>query len=92
MTGIPGYDAWKLASPPEDDGPQCDYCGTWGDIRVQTEGCGRIKPVLSCENCFTGQDDGPCFDDLEAAEDYAQEQADMRADYLHDQQRDRRAE
>lgn len=26
-TGLPGYDAWKLASPPEDEELQCWRCG-----------------------------------------------------------------
>jgi len=89
---IPGYDAWKLSGPPEWEGPTCDGCGSGGDIRVHTDGWGRIPPGLTCEECFTGQDDGPCFDDLQTADDYAQEEADMRADFLHDQQRDERAE
>ncbi len=75
---IPGYDAWKLAGPPEADDPQCDWCGNWRDVRVQSEG-GRafgitVKPALTCEDCFTGQDDGPCFDDLQTAEEYFGEQ------------------
>ncbi len=86
---IPGYDAWKLSGPPEWEGPTCDYCGAGGDVRVESEGCGRVKPSLVCEDCFTGQDDGPCFDDLQTAEDYAGEREDLRADYLMDQARDR---
>jgi hypothetical protein len=26
MTNLPGYDAWKLASPDDDD-PRCEFCG-----------------------------------------------------------------
>lgn len=26
MTGLPGYDAWKLMSP-EDENPCCEHCG-----------------------------------------------------------------
>jgi hypothetical protein len=32
MTTIPGYDDWKM-TPPDADGPECDWCGTGGDIR-----------------------------------------------------------
>lgn len=24
---LPGYDAWKLATPPDYDGPTCEKCG-----------------------------------------------------------------
>ena len=70
---IKGYDAWKLSGPPEWDGPQCNWCGGIYDIRVKTEGCGHVPPVLTCEECFTGQDDGPDFDDLQTAYDYARD-------------------
>jgi hypothetical protein len=92
---IPGYDAWKLSGPPEWEGPTCDYCGTGDDIRVESPAIGRSKAVLVCEECFTTPEGGhnePCFDDLQTADDYAQEQTDMRADYLHDQARDRKGE
>ena len=89
---IPGYDAWKLSGPPEWEGPSCDWCGGGDDIRVQTEGCRHIPAMLTCEECFTGTDDGPCFDDLQTAEEYYGEQEAARADYLHDQARDRRME
>jgi hypothetical protein len=90
---IKGYDAWKLSGPPEWEGPTCDYCGTGESLRVECPSFyhrGKTHPpALICEDCFTGTDDGPCFDDLQTAAEYYQEQADMRADYLHDQQRDR---
>ena len=80
---IPGYDDWRLSGPPEPIGPTCDCCGSGEDIRVDQSG---KKPQLICEECFGG------FDDLQTASEYAQEQADLRADYLHDQQRDRKGE
>ena len=92
---IPGYDAWKLSGPPEWGGPTCDYCGTGEDIRVQCPGFYYRKShpaALVCEDCFTGQDDGPCFDDLQPVAEHEQEKADLRADYLHDQARDRKGE
>ncbi len=93
---IPGYDAWRLSGPPEWEGPTCDYCGSGEDVRVQCEGFffrGKNRPAtLVCEGCFVNTDTGPCFDDLQTAEDHAQEQADLRADYLHDQARDRKME
>lgn len=46
---------------------ECPYCGTTSGLRVASDGGGYIAPEYSCEACFTGQDDGPCFDDLPAA-------------------------
>ncbi len=93
---IPGYDAWKLSGPPEWEGPTCSYCGKGEALRVECESFYhrglRTEAALICEDCFTGTDTGPCFDDLQTAEDCARDEADMRADYLHDQQRDERAE
>ncbi len=89
---IPGYDAWKLSGPPQWEGPTCDWCGADENIRIQTEGCGAMPALRTCEDCFTGPDDGPCFDDLQTVAEHAQEQADIRADYLHDQARDRKGE
>jgi len=88
---IPGYDAWKLASPPEADDPQCDYCGGWKDVRVESDVFKpfQTKPTLVCEECFTSTDTGPCFDDLQTAEEYYGEQEADKADYLYQQQRDR---
>ena len=82
----------NIPAPPGADDPQCDWCGAWGDIRVRNEAYGRSPMMLTCADCFTGPDDGPDFDDLQTAEDHAQEQADLRADHLHDQARDRRGE
>ena len=97
MTQLPkNYDDWRLSGPPEWEGPTCDYCGTGEDIRVNCPGFyyrGKNHPAeLVCEECFTGQDDGPCFDDLQTADDYAEEQADLHGDHLHDQARDRKGE
>ena len=94
---IPGYDAWRLAGPPEPDGPTCDYCGGGNEVRVVCEGFyhrGKTHPAaLTCADCYESSDeDGHCFDDLQLAAEYYQDQADARADYLHDQARDRRGE
>lgn len=43
---------------------ECPYCGATEGLRVRCDGGGYIAPEYTCENCFTGQDDGPCFDDL----------------------------
>ena len=48
-------------------GPTCDYCDTPDNVRLQHDGYGPIPPSFICEECFTGTDDGPCFDDLEPA-------------------------
>ena len=89
VMNIKGYDAWKLSGPPEPDGPTCDMCGDWGEIRVECEGMyvkGRtLPPLMICADCFTGQDDGPCFDDLPLAADVEREQAEEYGDYLYQQ-------
>ena len=92
---IPGYDKWKLSGPPEWDGLSCDYCGNGDDIRVESPSIGRSKAVLVCEECFTtpeGGHDEPCFDDLQTADEHFGEVEAERADYLHDQRRDRQNE
>jgi hypothetical protein len=47
---------------------ECAYCGTTNGLRIHHEplpGWGeRYEADYVCEDCFTGQDDGPCFDDL----------------------------
>jgi len=86
---IPGYDEWKLSGPPEWEGPTCDWCGGNDDIRVVSEGQGWVEPTLSCEDCFDARDDGPRFDDLQTAQEYYEDEADARADYLYEQLRDR---
>ena len=62
------------AQPPGYDDPQCDWCGTWGDIRVACEAYGRAKPELICDGCFINTDVGPCFDDLQTAVEYFDKQ------------------
>ena len=54
---------------PDDEynGLTCEGCGGWRDVRVETEGYGKIKPALTCEDCFTPTDTGPCFYDLVTA-------------------------
>ncbi len=38
MTDLPGYDAWKLASP-DDDAPEsiCPWCGAWSRRNCEME-------------------------------------------------------
>ena len=89
---IPGYDAWKLSGPPEWEGPACDYCGSGEDIRVEAPAIGRSKASLVCEECFITPEGGhnePCFDDLQPADEYFQDEADERADAMMEQRRER---
>lgn len=60
---LPGYDAWKLASPPEYDAPDtCPACG------AQFEGTAR------CANCGWGEpEEAP--DDHDLACDSARDDA-----------------
>jgi len=56
---LPGYDAWKLASPPEYEFPEsCPYC----DAHLDSDGV--------CDGCGWGADDesGDAYDTLEEAE------------------------
>ena len=78
-------------SPPDADDLQCDWCGAGREIRIESEG-GRafgvvVKPTLTCEGCFTGKDDGPCFDDLQLAEEYEAEQEAERVHQINEQHR-----
>jgi hypothetical protein len=82
---IPGYDDWKLSGPPEWEGPTCEFCGDGGDIRVINEGYSHQPATLICEGCFTPLPGGPDWEDLTTAAEYAQEQADLEADYRYDQ-------
>lgn len=50
----------KLGQPT----PECAYCGATEGLRVKCDGGGYIAPEYTCEDCFTGTDTGPCFDDL----------------------------
>ena len=44
--------------------PECHYCGdNKSELRV-LEYDGYIPDELTCEECFSGADDGPYFDDL----------------------------
>jgi hypothetical protein len=57
----------------QEERPQCGYCGTFDGIRIHQPAslCGLIGPSYICEECFTGTDTGPCFDDLEPFEQAA---------------------
>jgi predicted RNA-binding Zn-ribbon protein involved in translation (DUF1610 family) len=46
---------------------QCPYCGDTEGLRLKCDGGGYAAPEYTCEACFTGTDDGPCFDDLPSA-------------------------
>lgn len=56
----------KSGFVPQPSTPACPYCGTTHGLRI-TGRDPRIgyAPDYICADCFTGQDDGPCFDDLE---------------------------
>ena len=47
--------------------PDCSYCGATEGLRVWCDGGGYTAPEYTCEVCFTGTDDGPCFDELKPA-------------------------
>lgn len=50
--------------------PQCCYCGAiQAEFRV-LDYDGYRPSELTCEDCFTGGDEGPCFDDLPTIEEY----------------------
>lgn len=45
--------------------PECPYCGERERLRISCQGMpGWDDPGYICPACFTGTDDGPCFDDL----------------------------
>lgn len=46
---------------------ECPYCGATEGLRIASRDPWGGNVELICEGCFTGQDDGPCFDDLPAA-------------------------
>ena len=75
---LPGYDAWKLSCPPEDDGPTCNECGSAEDVRVE----GRGKMI--CRECFSER-----FDSLPTPTEYAEDEAAERADHRREELRDR---
>jgi hypothetical protein len=58
--------ALRLANPKRTR-PECPYCGADEGLRVKCAGYGDVAPEYTCEACFTGSDDGPCFDDLNLA-------------------------
>jgi hypothetical protein len=47
--------------------PECPYCGATKGLRVACDGGGFVAPDYICADCFMGQDEGPCFDDLAEA-------------------------
>lgn len=54
----------------QEERPQCGYCGEFQRLRILHKGdpWGLIGPEYICEECFTPDDTGPCFDDLEIFE------------------------
>ena len=89
---IKGYDAWKLSGPPEWEGPTCNWCGGGDDVRVLNKADKVFGADLICADCFTGKGDGPCFDDLQPAAEYYQDEADERADCQYQARRNRENE
>jgi len=74
---IPGYDAWRLQSPPEYDDPEteeCPDCDGTGHYLEDEHG-----PALVCETCG-GSGEVP------------REVNEPDGDYLYEQQRDRRSD
>lgn len=47
--------------------PTCAYCDATEGLRQHHDGGGYIAPDYVCEDCFTGTDTGPSFDDLPLA-------------------------
>ena len=47
--------------------PTCSYCDATEGLRQHHDGGVYIAPDYVCEECFTGTDTGPCFDDLPLA-------------------------
>lgn len=61
---LPGYDAWKLASPPEYDAPDRPYaCDGCGDMLPQSE-LHRVRSSSGetdqCERCLGMDGDAEC--------------------------------
>lgn len=58
MTSIPGYDAWKLASPPETNGPErCRDCR--GELEIHEEHEELCAPCLKQRIDEMGATDEP---------------------------------
>lgn len=74
LASIASYDGyaerWEDCQTCDAEGwiiPECAYCGTTHALRVESDGCvGWALPEYICEECFSGGDTGPCFDDLPA--------------------------
>jgi len=49
------------------DTPVCAYCDQTEGLRQYHDGGGYIEQDYICEDCFTGTDTGPSFDDLPLA-------------------------
>jgi hypothetical protein len=46
------------------DRPRCVGCDETKGLRMSCDGGGFVPATYVCRECFTGADDGPCFDDL----------------------------
>lgn len=51
--GIPGYDAWKLASPPESETPprDCELCGVVDGHDADCHDNPEYDPTPWCSGC-----------------------------------------
>lgn len=74
---LPGYDAWKLAGPPDPEGPECAECGGYDDVRMEDG-----TPV--CRECFCDR-----FSSLPTPREHAEAAADEAADHRREMLRDR---
>ena len=60
---IPGYDAWKLASPYDDDGNWCERCDAVIDTDDMFETACSCDPEIHCSECgeeLPDEDDAHC--------------------------------
>lgn len=48
--------------------PCCPFCATTQGLRIASQDPWGGHVEYICEDCFTPQDDGPCFDDLPLAD------------------------
>lgn len=76
MSSIPGYDAWKTATPPEHEGPEHEECAHGIRVNEHCQDCEDEAPE-SCQSC--GRlifDDTDGYDDVASAP-YVTESGDL---------------